>query len=116
MISEEQVKVFLISYVVGLVTLFICVPVQTVSTYTTLDVPGGTYLRLRHRRPPEGSHILATRGPRARPDDPGETARTETIDKAHVSLREIFVGKCQIPERTISAERLFFGDGFHDLS
>ena len=42
MIAEEQVKVFLISYVVGLVTLFICVPVQTVSTYTTLDVPGAS--------------------------------------------------------------------------
>ena len=114
MIAEEQVKVFLISYVVGLVTLFICVPVQTVSTYTTLDMPGGTYLR--HRRPPEGSHILATRGPRARPDGHGGTARTETIDKAHGSLREIFVGKCQIPEQTISAERLFLRDGFHDLS
>ena len=36
------------------------------------------------------------------------TARTRTIDKAHGSLREIFVGKYQIPERTISAERLFF--------
>ena len=117
MIAEEQVKAFLISSVVGLVTLFICVPVQAVSTYTTLDVPGGnSYLRLRHRRAPEGSHILATRGPRARPDGHGGTARTETIDKAHGSLREIFVGKCQIPERTISAERLFFGDGFHDLS
>jgi len=66
-------KTLLISIVSSYLTLCMGVSAQGAYTYTTLDVPGGRpYLPLRHRRPPEGNHILATRGPRARPDDHGE--------------------------------------------